>query len=332
MNHSGNPWVIVLAGGSGERLRTVTTSPEGGTVPKQFCRLGGQDSMLDVTLARARRLTTANRIVVIVREDHRPWWENKLAGVWPNNVLVHSRNRGTAIALLHALLHVSANDADACLVVLPSDHIVDDEVIMMRTILEAVEDARHSPSNVILIGAPAGAPDPSLGWIMPGPESAGATRPVMEFVEKPDLAKAAECVRLGAFRNTLILAGDARALLRLYARAVPERVASSARNNTETFGTGNGTFHVRTHALAAIYPDLPSMDLSRDILQPSARWLRLLPLPDCGWTDIGTLERLGAWWRRHPAALNRVHRSGVLPSAPQARWRSAVTVSPRRSS
>ncbi|HEX5032562.1 MAG TPA: sugar phosphate nucleotidyltransferase, partial [Candidatus Eisenbacteria bacterium] len=104
MNHSGNPWVIVLAGGSGERLRTVTTSPEGGTVPKQFCRLGGQDSMLDVTLARARRLTTANRIVVIVREDHRPWWENKLAGVWPNNVLVHSRNRGTAIALLHALL------------------------------------------------------------------------------------------------------------------------------------------------------------------------------------------------------------------------------------
>jgi mannose-1-phosphate guanylyltransferase len=327
MNRFGKPWVIVLAGGSGERLRTVTASPEGGSVPKQFCRLGGRDSMLDITLARARSLTTANRIVVVVREDHRPWWEKELAGVWSNNILVHSRNRGTAIALLHALLHVSVGHGDACFVVLPSDHVVDDESIMRKTILEAVDEARRSPTHAVLIGAPAGAPDPSLGWIKPGPASVGRTREVMEFVEKPGLSKAAECVRLGAFRNTLILAGGARALLGLYAREIPGRVASSAMGRIGIqFGISNEAFHVRTQALGAIYPHLPDMDLGRDILQPSARWLRVLPLPECGWTDIGTLERLEAWWSLHPSAWDDVRQSGVLPrvSQPPADLRRAA--------
>lgn len=47
------PWVIVLAGGSGERLRSVTTTAMGESIPKQFCRLGGRTSMLGMTLARA---------------------------------------------------------------------------------------------------------------------------------------------------------------------------------------------------------------------------------------------------------------------------------------
>lgn len=320
MNHRGKPWVVVLAGGSGERLRTVTASPEGGSVPKQFCRLGGRGSMLDITLARARSLTGDDRIVVVVREDHRPWWKNELAGVWSNNVLVHSRNRGTAIALLHALLHVSMGHGGGCFVVLPSDHVVDDESIMRSTILEAVDEARRSSTHAVLVGAPAGTPDPSLGWIMPGRASVGRTRSVMAFVEKPGLTQAAECVRLGAFRNTLIFAGDARALLRLYAREVPERLASSAMSHIAMRPElSDEAFHVRAQALAAMYPHLPDMDLGRDILQPSASWLRVLPLPECGWTDIGTLERLEAWWERHPGAWDHVRLSGVLPLVSQAR-------------
>lgn len=293
MNLVGTPWVVVLAGGSGERLRSVTASPEGTAVPKQFCRIDGRDSMLDITLARARGVTTPDRIVVVLREEHRPWWQHALTGIRPNNALVHGRNRGTAIALLHALLHVSGSDSDACLVVLPSDHVVDDELVMRRTILHAVDEARCSHTDVVLIGAPAESPDPSLGWIVPGSERTDRTRAVLEFVEKPDHARAAECVRRGALRNTLILAGGARALLNLYAH--------------------------EGQPFAELYPDLPDMDLGRDVLQRSARYLRLLPLPDCGWTDIGTLGRLEAWWASHPNAWDRVRASGVLPG-PDPSW------------
>jgi mannose-1-phosphate guanylyltransferase len=263
--------------------------------------------MIEITLARARRLTSASRILVVVRDDHRPWWERELADVWFDNVLVHTQNRGTAVALLHAMLCVIVRDPSAVFVVLSSDHAVDDEGILREVIFEAVEEARRSTSHVILVGAPSETPDPSLGWIIPGRPRTGRTRAVAEFVEKPSLAQAAECVRRGALRNTLILAGSARALLRMYAIEVSGEVGASREKED--------TFHTRMQALASMYPHLPAMDIGRDILQRSARWLRVLALPECGWTDIGTIDRLQAWWRRHPAALEEVRQTGVLPQS-----------------
>jgi mannose-1-phosphate guanylyltransferase len=266
--------------------------------------------MLGMTLTRARSLTAMNRILAMVRDEHRPWWEAEIADLRPENVLAMSRNRGTAVALLRALLHVHDRAPGACLVVLPSDHAVDNEDVLREVIFEAAEEARRNAEHVVLIGAPAGPADPTLGWILPGAVGGGRARAVARFVEKPDYAEAVDCVRRGAFRNTLMLAGGTRALLNLYAPLTlgpagalepsDEGLASSARE------------------LAAIYPHLPAMDLSRDLLQRAARWLRVVPLPECGWTDIGTLDRLEAWWMSHPAAQEQVRQSGILPIGAQA--------------
>ena len=309
MNHVGKPWVIVLAGGSGERLRSVTTPASGRPVPKQFCRLAGRDSMLGITLARARGVTAAERIVVLVLDEHRPWWENELASVRKENVLAQSHNRGTAHALLDALLHVHRSDPDACVVVLPSDHLVDQETILNEVILGAVDEASRCRGHVILIGAASTVPDHSLGWIIPGRTRTGRTHAVAGFVEKPSLAAATECVRRGAFRNTLMLAAGTRALLRTYALAMPEWAAAAKADDDALYAETQGS--------ARIHSDLPAMDLGRDILQRTPRCLRVLPLPECGWTDIGTLDRLEAWWMRHPTALEQVRQSGVLPHGPR---------------
>jgi len=309
MNHFGKPWVIILAGGSGERLRSVTTSASGRSVPKQFCRLNGRDSMLGITLARTRSLTAAHHILVMVLEEHRPWWERELTGIPPDSILVQARNRGTGLALLSALLHVRDRDPDACVIVLPSDHVVDNETILNNAIVEAVDAVKRSARHVVLIGAPSTVPDPSLGWIIPGRVTAGRTRAVAGFVEKPSLAAAAECVRRGALRNTLMLAAGTQALLRTYAQAMPEWVAATKVDDDAVHGRMRGPLDIHT--------DMPAMDLGRDILQRTARRLRVLPLPECGWADIGTLDRLEAWWAGHPAALDLVRRSGILPDGPQ---------------
>jgi mannose-1-phosphate guanylyltransferase len=305
------PWVIVLAGGSGERLRSVTTTATGESIPKQFCRLGGRTSMLGMTLARARRITAADRILVLVREDHRHWWPDELTGVHPEHVLVQSRNRGTGLALLRALLHLHERDPHATVVVLPSDHVVDDEPLMASSVLTAVEETRVHTGQVVLIGAPGTAADVSLGWIVPERGGAGRTRQVAGFVEKPSSEEAAACVRRGALRNTLILAGNVRALLRVYALEMLEPLS--------TGDMPDDVLHTTISGLAAIYAQVPGMDLSRDILQQSAQWLRVLPLPECGWTDIGTLERLEAWWKSHPRSFAEVRAFGVLPVPSQVR-------------
>jgi len=46
----------------------------------------------------------------------------------------------------------------------------------------------------------------------------------------------------------------------------------------------------------SVYDRLPALDFSRDVVEPSTDDSRLLVqrIPACGWSDLGTPERLGA--------------------------------------
>ena len=45
-------WALVLAGGDGTRLRELTRLISGAPIPKQYCRILGDRSLLEATLAR----------------------------------------------------------------------------------------------------------------------------------------------------------------------------------------------------------------------------------------------------------------------------------------
>ncbi len=296
MRFANRPWVVVLAGGSGERLLPMTAEKFGRPVPKQFCRLDGRESMLGITIARARGLTESARIVVAVLEAHRKWWEEELAGIDSENVIRQSRNRGTGYALYVALLHIQARDPDATVVVLPSDHMVDDEGVLRRTIREAVDAVRDDCRCAVLLGARARGADSSVGWIRPGPAEAGRVHAVLEFVEKPASPKIGMGLRGGWYVNTMILTAGLPTLLEIYEQVLPARWLMSWPDEEKSVD-------VRHRAS-------PRVDLSGDLLPLVTERLRVLPLPDCGWTDVGTIERLNAWWADHPSALEEVHRWG----------------------
>jgi mannose-1-phosphate guanylyltransferase len=47
-------WGLVLAGGDGVRLQELTWRLAGAPIPKQYCRIAGDRSMLETTLDRLR--------------------------------------------------------------------------------------------------------------------------------------------------------------------------------------------------------------------------------------------------------------------------------------
>jgi hypothetical protein len=54
--------------------------------------------------------------------------------------------------------------------------------------------------------------------------------------------------------------------------------------------------------LAALYDRLPTVDFSRDVMgDGSALPLRVLPVPECGWSDLGTPERVAETLAGMPA-------------------------------
>jgi mannose-1-phosphate guanylyltransferase len=105
---------------------------------------------------------------------------------------------------------------------------------------------------------------------------------VVEFVEKPLMAEAQSLITRGALWNTFILAASARTLLSLYGRDFDSIVIRMSHALEQS---GN-------HAMVDLYRTLPTLDFCRDVLEGQAARLQVYPLPHCGWTDLGTPQRV----------------------------------------
>ncbi|HET9481084.1 MAG TPA: sugar phosphate nucleotidyltransferase [Candidatus Polarisedimenticolia bacterium] len=284
MRSTGRRWAIVLAAGDGTRLSSLTTDREGVTTPKQYCTLNAGRSLLEDTIDRARRIAPRSRIVTIVAERHRSWWGGLLSYQHPANVIAQPRNKGTAVGILLPLLSIAARDPHARIAVLPSDHYVENERILESALRRAFAEVERRPDDVVLLGIEPEAPEPDYGWIVPGGPDSSAARPVARFVEKPDRSAAERLMEAGAVWNSFLFVAAAPALLALYRRRLLELLLALRGAVGPDGAPGPG--------LSSRYRLLDDADFSRQVLCGSEESLRVLAVPACGWTDLGTPARV----------------------------------------
>ncbi|HXV77503.1 MAG TPA: sugar phosphate nucleotidyltransferase [Candidatus Polarisedimenticolaceae bacterium] len=282
-------WAVVLGAGDGTRLHALT-GRGGVIVPKQFCLLQ-DDSLIDLALRRAERVVCRARITVVVAARHRWWWRHDLRRLPERNVIVQPKNRGTAPGILLPLLSILARDERASIVLLPSDHYVDDEATLQASIEQAFDEIERDPRGIVLLGITPDGPETDYGWIVPGERLAPQTSSVVEFVEKPAPAAARRLLERRAAWNSFVIVARVDALLRLYAERAPELLGRLA-------GAVTPSGEVDPMAARRVYAELTARDFSRDLLHGSERSLRLVAVPPCGWTDLGTPERVATCAQR----------------------------------
>jgi len=277
---------IVLGAGDGTRLSTLTTR-KGVAVPKQFCMLNGGASLLRLALRRAEGVVGPGRVATVVAEGHRSWWESELRDLPARSVIVQPRNRGTAAGVLLPLASLRAIDPEAAVALLPSDHWVADESVLERALLRGFEVVESDPDSVVLLGVEPDHAETGYGWVLPGAPAAPGVHEVRAFVEKPDATEAEELFAAGALWNSFLLVTRIDTLWGLYERRLPglARLVESA---LDADGRPDEA------RLGRIYDELSLRDFSRDVLQGGESSLRLLRVPECGWTDLGTPERVAA--------------------------------------
>ena len=316
---AGHDWALVLAGGEGSRLQALTTTASGISVPKQFCSLGGGASLLHDALRRARVVAPPERTCVVVSAHHRRWWDGLSRFIPTQNIIVQPRNRGTANGILLPLLRILHRDPDASLLVLPSDHYVRNEAILAAALRRAAMQAAAPCQGIVLLGFAPEEADPELGYIVPTVDdgSSSGVRAVEQFVEKPGVAAARELIARGGLWNAFIFAARGETLLGIFEERCPEIVMEMrgilGRPNSDT------TFDPH---LVELYERLPAMDFSRDVIQRCASQLRVLRVPACGWSDLGTPRRLAetlsrGWASRRASAAETLHAGGFLDLARQ---------------
>src|SRR6266702_2105636 len=188
---------VILSGGSGSRLWPMSRR----LLPKQFLPLVSERSLLQDTVLRLRGLDGAGSPIVVSNDEHRFLVAEQMReiGVQPEVQILEPVGRNTAPAVAVVALYTRSRHPDACLLVLPSDHLIR-EVPAFHAAIAAALPLAASGSLVTFGIAPQG-PVTGYGYIERGEPIPGSERSfrVRRFVEKPDAETAQSYVSSGRF-------------------------------------------------------------------------------------------------------------------------------------
>jgi mannose-1-phosphate guanylyltransferase len=232
--------------------------------------------------------------VTIVAAQHERWWKSELAGFDSNHIIVQPENRGTAAGILLPLVWIGRRDRNATIVILPSDHFVESEQTLASALNRAVSSVTQSEAPIVLLGTEPDGPEEEYGWIVPCPGPANCPHQVAAFREKPDACRAASLLNQGALLNTFIIVADSRSLLALFRERTPQLWKVFEQMPADLTRKS-----LQQADLASVYRSIPRIDFSKDVLEEAVDKLWVCSVPSCGWSDLGTPQRLNNHLLRH---------------------------------
>jgi mannose-1-phosphate guanylyltransferase len=271
---------LILAGGSGTRFWPLSRARR----PKQFLALAGTEPLIAETFARTRPLCGAERTWVVCGEGHAEAVRALLPELPAAHLLIEPVARNTAPAIGLAAARALAEDPDATLLVLPSDHHVA-RPEAFRTALEAAARAARDGA-LVTIGIKPTRPETGYGYLRRGAALAGGCFAVDAFVEKPDAQTAARYVADAAYSwNAGIFSFGASTYLHALMRHLPG--AAHALRELAEAGFAQD-------AAARAFARMPSISVDYGVMEPESRaGGRIAMVPgDFGWSDLGSFAAL----------------------------------------
>ena len=274
---------VILSGGAGTRLWPVSRT----LYPKQLLPLVSERTMLQETVRRVAGKGFAPPVVVC-NEEHRFLIAGQLRelDIAPSRMVLEPVGRNTAPAAAVAALLLAGDDADAVMLLLPSDHVVED----VSGFLAAVETGLAAAENGALVtfGIPPAGPETGYGYIRRGAAYAGAKGcfRIARFVEKPDLEEARRLVRAGDYHwNSGMFLVRAGRYLEELERLKPEMVECCRR---AVAGAVEDLDFLRLEAEA--FSGIEPLSIDYAVMEHTEAAV-VVPA-DMGWSDVGSWSAL----------------------------------------
>jgi mannose-1-phosphate guanylyltransferase / mannose-6-phosphate isomerase len=187
---------VILSGGSGSRLWPLSRKQ----FPKQFLALTGEDTLFQQTIKRLR-LPGMQPPLLVCNKEHRFIVQEQLKEqqLETQATLLEPFGRNTAPAVAIAAMKLLAEGRDELLLILPADHVLEDQPAFEAALQLAQKAAEHG--EMVLFGIPASRPETGYGYIRSMADDSlprGVVR-VQSFIEKPDEERARAFVESGDY-------------------------------------------------------------------------------------------------------------------------------------
>ncbi len=272
---------VILSGGSGTRLWPLSRA----AYPKQLMPLVGKESLLQATAERVSDPSLFSPPLLICNDEHRFLVAEQLRTQRrkPEAIVLEPVARNTAPAATVAALMA---DPDALLLILPSDHHIQDAAAFHAAVALAAKAA--AAGRLVTFGIAPSAPETGYGYIRRGaalPEAAGCHQ-VAAFVEKPDAATAARYLASGEYLwNGGIFLFRAGTFLAELARFEP---AMKAAVEKAVAGAGRDLDFIRLDKAA--FAAVPANSIDYAVMEKTTQ-AAVVPV-EMGWTDVGSWAAL----------------------------------------
>ena len=269
MSPAGRLHVVILAGGSGTRFWPLSRAKR----PKQFLSLAGEVSLLRATWDRARKLVPARSIWTVAPRALVAAVRRELPELTRDRLVVEPSPRDTAPAVALACAVIARTDPRAIAAILPSDHVIRDAEAFKRAVAIAVDAARGGA--LVCLGITPDRAATGFGYLKLGARPRpGAASPVLEFVEKPDAARAVRFLRSGRYLwNGGMFVWRIDRFLEDLARVAPE-----VHDATAKVAAGSARAWLRA----------PKISLDYAVMEKASR-VAVVPF-NAGWDDLGSWD------------------------------------------
>lgn len=271
---------VIVCGGAGSRLWPMSREQS----PKPFLPLRDGESLLEKTLRRALELkgveevvTVTNRELFFATEDT---YQHANVGNRRLSYILEPFGRNTAAAIASAALDLqSRHGPNAIMLVLPADHLIEQEGRFATAVDQATELAQQN--LLVTFGIKPLYPETGFGYIEVG-EALGHGRRVERFVEKPTTDIAREYVAAGNyFWNSGMFCFQAGVFLSELSKHAPE-VFGAVQTAFEQARRNDN----RLMLDAAQFADIPDISVDYAVMEHSPL-VATIPC-DIGWNDIGS--------------------------------------------
>ena len=179
--------VLILAGGRGERFWPKSRK----SLPKQFLSLtDDKKTMIQLTVERVLQFAALEDVYIATNKEYKDLVREQIPNLSEENIFCEPVGRNTAPCIGMAAAYIKKKYGEACMIVLPADHLIKYHKMFAKAIREACDVAEQG-ENIVTVGITPTYAETGYGYIKFNiDEGIGQAYAVEGFVEKPNIDNA----------------------------------------------------------------------------------------------------------------------------------------------